>query len=69
MKVVNADYTINGLRFKIALTIYRIIGTETGFKGMENAKDEIINTENGKVKVLSRKQLKKMCNDYKAEIL
>lgn len=69
MKVVNTDYTINGLRFQIASTIYRIIGTETGIRGMQNAKDEVLNTETNKVKVLSRKQLKQMCNDYKAKLL
>jgi|GEM_PF-4304672 len=69
MKVVNPDNTINGLTFQIASTIYRIIGTETGFRGMDNAKDEVLNTETDKVKILSRKQLKQMCNNYKAELL
>lgn len=69
MKVVNSDYTINGLRFQIASTIYRITGTKTSIKGVENAIDEVENTENNRVKELTRKQLKQMCDKFKAKIV
>jgi len=59
-KLVNDDGSINIIEFKTATGTWRIIGTESTGKGLDNCIDEMRNLETGEYVKRTRLQLKEL---------
>jgi len=59
-KLVNDDGSINLIEFRTSTGIWRIIGTESTGKGLENCIDEMHNEKTGEYVKRTRIQLKEL---------
>lgn len=59
-RLVNNDGSINLIEFRTATGTWRIIGTESTGKGLENCIDEIRNLNTGEYVKRTRLQLKEL---------
>lgn len=67
--MINEDLSLNTRFFKIADTVYEVIGTEVGKNGVYNAIDKVRNNNTQEIKKMRRAELNILINKYKAKKL
>ena len=69
MKIINEDLSLNTYKFKINDTLFLIIKTREGEKGLFNSVDTIKNTKTNSKKEYRRADLKIMLKEFNAKFV
>ena len=69
MKIINENLSLNTYKFKINDTLFLIIKTREGEKGLFNSVDTIKNTKTNSKKEYRRADLKIMLKEFNAKFV